>query len=60
MRTDLQLEGLDKFRGPAVVLRLGGKLPFLVTEMRANDVHFHEGPEYALGLPAQVIGCHHC
>lgn len=53
------MEGLCEFRGPAVVLGLGGELPLLVAEVRSDDVDLHEGSEYALSLPAQVIGCHH-
>lgn len=52
------LEAFVEFRRPAVVLGFGGKLPLFVTEVRANDEDFHEGPE-ALCLPFQVISCHH-
>lgn len=52
------LEAFVEFRRPAVVLGFGGKLPLFVTEVRANDEEFHEGPE-ALGLPFQVIRGHH-
>lgn len=56
----VQLEGFAELGGPAVVLGFGGELPLLVTEVRANDVNLHEGPENALCLPAKVIGCHNC
>lgn len=55
----LLLEALAKLRRPAVVLGLGGKLPLLVTQMRADDVDLHKGPE-ALCLPLQIVGSHHC
>ena len=54
-----QSEGFIVFRSPAVVLRLGGVLPLLVAEVRADDVDLHERPEYSLCLPPQVIGSHH-
>lgn len=54
----LLLEALAKLWGPAVVLGLGGKLPLLVTQMRANDVDLHKWPE-ALCFPLQVVGSHH-
>lgn len=54
----LLLEALAKLRGPAVILGLGGKLPLLVTQMRANDVDLHKWPE-ALRLPLQLVGSHH-
>lgn len=52
------LEAFAKLWRPAVVLGLGGKFPLLVTEVRANDVDLHKGPE-ALRLPFQVISSHH-
>lgn len=52
------LEAFTELWRPAVVLGLGGKFPLLVTEMRADDVDFHEGPE-ALCLPFQVVSNHH-
>lgn len=44
------LEAFVEFRRPAVVLGFGGKLPLFVTEVRADDEDFHEGPE-TLRLP---------
>ena len=52
------LEAFIEFRRPAVVLGLGGKFPLFVTEVRANDVDFHKGPE-ALCPPLQLISSHH-
>lgn len=52
------LEVLAKLWGPAVVFGLGGKLPLLVTEVRADDIDLHKGPE-ALSLPLQLVGSHH-
>lgn len=52
------LEALAELGRPAVVLGFGGKFSLLVTEMRANDINLHEGPE-ALCLPFQVVGRHH-
>lgn len=54
-----QSESFVVFGSPAVVLRLGGILPLLVAEVRANDVDLHKWPEYPLRLPPQVIGSHH-
>lgn len=55
----LLLKALAELWGPAVVLGLGGKLPLLVAQMRANDVDLHKGPE-ALRLPLELVGSHHC
>lgn len=60
VKKNVQLEGFAELRGPAVVLGFGGELPLLVTEVRADDVNLHEGPENTLRLPAKVIGCHNC
>lgn len=54
-----QSEGFIVFGSPAVVLRLGGVLPLLVAEVRADDVDLNKWPEYSLRLPPQVIGSHH-
>lgn len=53
------MERLIVLGRPVVGLGLGGVLALLVAEVRADQVHLHQGPEHARGLPLQPIGRHH-
>lgn len=54
------MEGLIEFRTPIVALGLCGKLPFLVGEVRPDQVHFYERTEHAAGdHPLQVVRSNH-
>lgn len=54
----LQVEALIELGRPAVVLRLGLELAFLVAEVRPDHGDLHKGPEHAGRLPLQIAGSH--
>ena len=58
-RVHSQMECFIVLGRPVVGLGLGGVLALLVAEVRADQVHLHQGPEHACGLPLQPVGRHH-